>query len=109
MSGFPEKGEIVLDCAIEPEALVPYDAAAYRSLGRQRYVLVNGPGERAVAELLDRWSVGRFDPSTQVLSLGVMRPASGLRMVPAFTGPGGPTEELGCSAELRWIDADVVE
>jgi hypothetical protein len=30
-------------------------------------------------------------------------------MVPAFTGPGGPTEEPGCSAELRWIDADVVE
>jgi hypothetical protein len=72
-------------------------------------VLVNGPGERALAELLDRWSVGRFDPSTQVLSLGVMQPASGLRMVPAFTGPGGPTEEPGCSAELRWIDADVVE
>lgn len=105
----PEKGEIVLDCAIQPEALVPYDAAAYKSLGRQRYVLVNGPGERAVAELLDRWSVGRFDPSTQVLSLGVMRPASGLQMVPAFTGPGGPTEEPGCSAALRWIDADVVE
>ena len=105
----PEKGEIVLDCAIDPEALLPYEAAAYRSLGRQRYVLVNGPGERAVAELLDRWSVGRFDPSRQVLSLGVMRPASGLRMVPAFTGPGGPAEEPGCSAELRWIDADVVE
>jgi len=30
-------------------------------------------------------------------------------MVPAFTGPGGPAEEPGCSAELRWIDADVVE
>jgi hypothetical protein len=98
----PEKGEIVLDCAIEPEALVPYYAAAYRSLGRQRYVLVNGPGERAVAELLDRWSVGRFDPSTQVLSLGVMRPASGLRMVPAArlsrwlssSGPSQTTSSL---------------
>lgn len=65
---------------------------AYKRLGRQRYVLVTGPGERAVAELLDRWSVGRFDPSTQVVSLGVMRPTSGLRMVPTFTGPGGPSE-----------------
>lgn len=53
---------------MDAEALVPYDVAAYKRLGRQRYVLVTGPGERAIAELLDRWSVGRFDPSTQVLS-----------------------------------------
>ena len=105
----PEKGEIVLDCAIEPAALVPYDAAAYRRLGRQRYVLVNGPGERAVGELLDRWSVGSVRSLDAGRKSGLMRPASGLRMVPAFTGPGGPAEELGCSAELRWIDADVVE
>ena len=104
----PDKGAVV-DCPVEPEALVPYDAEEYKRLGRQRYILVSGPGERAIGELLDRWSVGHFDPTRQVLSLGVMRPTSGVRMVPAFAGPGGPPEEPGCSAELRWIDADVVE
>ena len=51
-----------------------------------------------------------FHMCVKVYAVAACRaPASGLRMVPAFTGPGGPAEEPGCSAELRWIDADVVE
>jgi hypothetical protein len=101
----PNTGELEATEVLNPASLVPYDVSEYSSLDRDRYSLVLRSGARGVARLLDDWSESRFDPLTGTILLGVFRPTSSVQLMHSLGG----ADELGCTAEMRWIKARIVE
>lgn len=103
-------GRLVAEEDIDPAALLPYDEQRYAQLNRDMWVLVLSKGTRGSGRLLDEWSYGRFDPSTQMLELGIYRPTSDVYPLAQLGGDpdSGPFEQ-GCSAELQWVSFDVSE
>ena len=105
---YDASGAPVRDEPLDPADLLPFDAKAFASLERGSYSLRLGPGTRATAALLDRWSDARYDPATGELRLAVYRP----------TGPVGPEPstafdrsrgELTAPAAIRWVAVRVSE
>jgi hypothetical protein len=108
LRAYDASGAPVGAVTLDPSDLVPYDAKAFESLGRDRYSLRLGPGTRATASHLDSWSGVRYDPARGELRLAVYRP----------TGPVGPepsaayrqsNDGLTAPATLRWIAVRVSE
>ncbi|TME68763.1 MAG: hypothetical protein E6I50_06920 [Chloroflexi bacterium] len=103
-------GGLVAEEDVDPMLLLPYDAAKYASLSRDEWVLVMGRGTRGIGRLLDGWSLGRFDPTSQRLELGIYRPTSDPYPLPPLGAePGGRIGQMGCSVGLRWVSMEVGE
>jgi hypothetical protein len=77
---------------VDPLRMLPYDAARYSRIPRNRFSLVINRGHRCVGSLLDTWSQIEFHPQKNELVLSIYRPTSDV-----FDLEGA----LACNVELK--------
>ena len=100
-----ETGALANAVALDPLELVPYDAAAFSRIARDRFSLVVSPSMGAVGHLLDTWHGVRFDRPSSTLFLAVYRPVSAIytRTEPPHSIDG----DAVCNVEERWVAVEL--